>query len=271
MKKVLKTELSRCFCGFGFDAVMIFSIIIVTWYSIEKIPYAVLMNDELIGGGAGFLETSFTNWLFTRNMYTQSQIFYLIFPLLAAIPFGATLFSDKKNGCLKSFYIRTKKSNYLISKYITTFLSGGIAAAFPMILSFLEISAFLPSVKPEASYIFTNVVTADKWSELFFTKPMLYVLSYTLLNFVLFGLIACISLPITYVSYKSFLPIVFPFFFYIIESLLTELIGVENFSFRKIAETGTAGTGFSITAVMVILFAATFIPYYIVGMKEDIL
>lgn len=271
MKNVFKSEITRCFNNYGFFIAIIFSMILVIWYSLVKIPYAIEMNYSLLNGNEGFYETSFTNWLFTRNMYTQSQIFYLMFPFLATIPFGTSFFVDRNSGYIKNVYIRTNKFDYLISKYLSVFISGGISAIFPMLFSFCIVSAFLPSVNPESSYLFTNVVTADKWSELFFSNPTIYILIYIVLTFVICGLLACTALPITFFSYKSFLPLVFPFFFYLISSLLCELAGFEDYSMRKILETGAAGNMFSIIFIIFIIFLITFVPYILLGMREDTL
>jgi hypothetical protein len=237
-------------------------------------PFCIEKNNTFPAGAmpCDFLETSYTNWLGSHNMFIQQNIFYLILPLLSVLPFGASFYADINGGSTKSICTRVKKNNYLIAKYIAVFVSGGAAAALPMFASFLACAALLPTMTPEASYAYTNIVSFDKWAWLLFSRPSLYILAYCGLAFLFAGLTACMALGITYFSSKSFLPMLFPFFVYIFESMLCELLGLDGFDVRMLlTPDATGNTTFTVAVTAVLFFAVSFIPYYFAGVKKDVL
>lgn len=274
MLKILKCEIKRSFCNYMFFVSLIISGILVIWYSIERIPSCIEWNasffDETIYDN--FLEVSYTNWIGSHNIYLQQNILYLIIPFLAVLPFGSSFYMDINQGYIKGICTRTKKSYYLVSKYIAVFLSGGCAVVIPMILSFMISSSFLPTMLPETSYIFTNIYPIYKWADLFFVHPLLYTLLYIGVAFLFSGFIACLSLFITYFSNKNFLVLLFPFFIYIFSSLFFELLDLEGFSIRNIlTTTGEQGTTLSVIILAISFFALSFFPYYFYGVKKDVL
>lgn len=275
MIKTLKSEIKRSFCNRYFLISLFISGALVIWYSIERFPFCIDKNNNFSSQGkmpCDFLEISFTNWLGSHNMFIQQNIFYLILPLLATIPFAGSFYSDIHGGYAKNVCVRTKKSNYLISKYIAVFVSGGSAAAIPLLFSFLLCAAFLPSMTPEVSYQYTNIFSSDKWSWLLFTQPILYVLVYCGATFLFAGLTACMALGITYFSSKSFLPLLFPFFVYIFESMLCELFNLDGFVVRTLITTDAVGnTTFTFIVTAILFFVVSFFPYYFIGVKKDVL
>lgn len=275
MMKTLRSELKRSFCNRYFLISLFLSGALVTWYSVERIPFCVDKNNHFLPEGeipCDFLEVSFTNWLGSHTMFLQQQIFFLILPLLAVIPFAGSFYADLQGGYAKNVCVRTKKSHYLISKYIAVFISGGAAGAIPLVFSFLLCAAFLPSRKPEVSYLYTNIFSSDRWSSLLFTHPLLYVLVYCGVTFLFAGLTACMALGITYFSSKSFLPMLFPFFVYLFESMLCELLGFYSFSVRTLITADAFGNTTSAFVIMAALFfAVSFFPYYFIGVKKDVL
>lgn len=274
MINTLRSEIKRSFCNKLFLLSIIISGVLVLWFAIERIPVCIEMNQELLNGNTqdNFLEVSYNNWLGSHNIYLQQEILYLILPFLAVLPFGGSFYADMNHGYVKNVCIRTKKSHYLISKYIAVFISGGSAVVLPLIFSFVITSAFLPTMLPEASYAYTNIDSTCKWADLFFVHPMLYDILYMVLTFVVSGLIACLSLFITYFSSKSFLVLIFPFFVYICSSLFFELLSMDKFSLRNILVTDSSyGNTFSVVVLIVALFIISFVPYYVIGVKKDVL
>lgn len=273
MLNLIKTEIKRNFTGRWFWLSVIISGTLVIWYSIDRIPFCIQSNLMILENSYpdDFLEISFTNWIGSHNIYLQQNIFYLILPFLATIPFGKSFYEDLNQGLIKNICIRTPKKNYLISKYIVVFLSGGCAVVIPMIFSFMISSAFLPTMLPEVSYVYTNIFPIYKWSDLFFENPFVYTILYGITVFIFSGFFACMSLPITYFSSKSFLPILFPFIIYIVSSMFFELFDMPGFSLRQIlTTTGEQGTTMTVVLLAISLGVFSFIPYYFIGVNNDV-
>ena len=127
---------------------LLISLALVTWYSIERIPYCVQLNSEFLNDEnlMGFFEISYTNWIGSHNIYLQQNIFYMAIPILATLPFGSSFYDDINRGYARNVCVRAKKKYYLVAKYIAVFVSGGCVVAIPMVLSFLISSIFLPSI-----------------------------------------------------------------------------------------------------------------------------
>lgn len=273
MFKTLKVELKRSFCNKLFLLSIIISCVLVLWYSFERLPFCIDLNNT-IGNDMildDFLEVSYMNWIGSHNIFLQQNIFYLIIPFLAVLPYGASLFSDMKNGYVKGIITRTEKKYYLISKYISVFLSGGVAVVAPMIFSFLISSAVLPTALPEVSYAYTNIHSIYKWADLLFVHPLAYTLLYISIVFIFSGLLASIALGLSYFSDKSFLVLLFPFFIYIFTSLVFELLDLNGFSIREVlTTTGEQGTTMTVLILIIGYFAISFFPYFFVGVKKDV-
>ena len=112
---------------------------------------------------SGKVGEPFSLYMFSMSMNTGSlykEIFITIFPVLAMLPHALSYHMDVKSGYIKNVYIKTKKINYLIAKYIVTFVSAGITVIVPyifnLIINFLYAGAFATTALA-ASYYVDNI------------------------------------------------------------------------------------------------------------------
>ena len=98
---------------------MLISLALVTWYSIERIPYCVQLNSEFLNDEnlMGFFEISYTNWIGSHNIYLQQNIFYMAIPILATLPFGSSFYDDINRGYARNVCVRAKKKYYLVDSH----------------------------------------------------------------------------------------------------------------------------------------------------------
>lgn len=272
MKGIFSAELKRSFANRSFLISLIVSLILVIWYALYRLPFCVQHNyqfakDMMIGN---YFEISYTNWLGSHNLYLPQSIYYFIFPFLAVLPFGGSFYSDIQSGTIKNVLIRTKKKSYLMAKYISVFISGGVSAVIPLVVSFLVSTAVLPTMSPESTYYFTNIFSTCRWADLLFTAPILYTLLNISVQFIFAGFLACMSLAVSFYSSKLFLPLLYPFFIYISFSLVCELFGAENYSMRyMLTNTGTDISTASVCLMAFLLFLLSFFPFFIMGLKKE--
>lgn len=102
-----------------------------------------------------------------RYACLEKQLFFLILPLLAALPFADSYFHDLRGGYLYNVCLRTDKKHYFAAKYLAVFLSGGTAVTLPLLANFLLCSMFLPSMKPESVNAYIRVYSS--FPHLFFS------------------------------------------------------------------------------------------------------
>ncbi len=130
MINLLKLDFKRAIYNKRFLIVVLIGVLLsVAHFFMEVFP----MINAYEGGSAIF--NPFVKWIIYDDFSIYSLIFLLTLPVLASIPYSDSYWLDLNSGFAKSVYTRTKKSNYLISRYITNFIIGGICVVIPLISS----------------------------------------------------------------------------------------------------------------------------------------
>ena len=137
--------------------------------------------------------SAYTAWIPTRIGDFYSGLYYLLWPLLATIPTAWILSNDSKEGVLEQQCLRIKKASVIRIKLYVSFISGGICSALPLILNFLVVICFLPLFTPKIyDEIYTAVPMNSLFSELFYNSPLAYVITLSVLAFIIGGLFSCV-------------------------------------------------------------------------------
>ena len=137
--------------------------------------------------------SAYTAWIPTRIGDFYSGLYYLLWPLLATIPTAWILSNDSKEGVLEQQCLRIKKASVIRIKLYVSFISGGICSALPLILNFLVVICFLPLFTPKIyDEIYTAVPMNSLFSGLFYNSPLAYVITLSVLAFILGGLFSCV-------------------------------------------------------------------------------
>ena len=89
------------------------------------------MNESIQKYGDEYLYTYypvsvFNSYLGINNSSLQTNIFYMILPLLSVLPFSMLFFDERKSGYINLILTRTSKCKYYASKYIVSFFQRGI-------------------------------------------------------------------------------------------------------------------------------------------------
>ena len=136
--------------------------------------------------------SAYTAWIPTRIGDFYSGLYYLLWPLLATIPTAWILSNDSKEGVLEQQCLRIKKASVIRIKLYVSFISGGICSALPFILNFLVVICFLPLFTPKIyDEIYTAVPMNSLFSGLFYNSPLAYVITLSVLAFIIGGLFSC--------------------------------------------------------------------------------
>lgn len=237
MKQVLKIELRRAFTSRGmFLALLIGSALAVYHCITEVLPMAETVayhtSPEMLAiqKGPFYPDFLYFTWLGGTMFRTlPTTLYFMILPILAALPFADSLFTDMKDGYIKNVCLRVEKKEYYLAKYIAVFLSGGVAAVAPLLLSFLLACMFLPAMKPEpnaGNLCAIRETSSFPW--LYYNLPMVFIALYLVINFVFSGLLACLGVVATaYLGYR-FLVLVTPFIVYLFINSGFGLLGLKD-------------------------------------------
>lgn len=157
--------------------------------------------------------TVFNKWVLGEAYTLGTTIFSFIFAILASMPYAWSYCAERNSGYVKNVIIRSGKREYYIAKYIAVFVSGGLAVLIPLVLNFLLVSMFIPAAVPDPSYVIYYAVWGGSlMSGLFYTKPLIYVFIYLIMNFLFSGVIACISFIVARFIKNKIAVILSPFF-----------------------------------------------------------
>jgi len=272
MKNMLKIEFSRAFKSIGFYlALLIGGIIAAVHCALEVIPYAFQLDEYV----AMNLPMMYPGWLYSSwiggNVTMSSFLLFLILPILASLPHGDTFFTDAKSGFIHNLCIRADKKHYYIAKYISAFLSGGIAVIFPLVLNFYLSSLFLPAMKPEVSSFNTLLGENSSFPHLYFSYPFLYVILFLGIIFIFSGLFSTVSLLSSYYVRYRFLVLVFPFIIYLFLVAFFNLLGFQNWQPTNFLHPAyQQDSAFAIIIEIALLLIITVYGFIIKSAKEDI-
>ena len=208
-RRLLKNELNRAVFNVGMMLSIAISTVLVFLFCKD---YLGLWNEVEIP--EGFYEplrggTPLSGWIIS---VPSPQIFYLYYLIsfLAILPYGMSFLTDIRSGVIKNIMVRVKRSKYATYKFFATFVSGGIALVMPLAISLLINLSFVPiqMVKPEVLPL-QGITWLEK---LLYTQPLLYILIYMCLYFMLGGILACLSFLIATVSRNRLTVFLTPFF-----------------------------------------------------------
>lgn len=272
MLRVLRLEMERAFRSKGLTLALLIGYTIVIIHAIKVVyPYS---QDILkwYSGGTSSIEIVYKEWFAAECMTPYRSIYLYLLPILSTLPFGVTYFTDRKGGYIKEICTRCKRSHYLIAKYISTFISGGVAVALPVIVGLIIGFCLLPAVNPFPGGNFPTIAGC-MFGTLYYAHPFLFCLLYIFMYFMMGGAFACVALVAAYICDYSFFVLAIPFGIYYGLGILARYTRTDKWglisprAFLRIASLCHEDT---YIIFMIVLIVLTFFIYYIGGKRRDI-
>lgn len=278
MKAELKNELIR---GFHSKAILVTLLIGLVISITQIITYVLPAANQLLDG---FYQTSiknspayatvFNTWMGQSSYVTPyMRLFVIIMPILSMMAYAYTSYSDRKSGYIKSIFIRTKRTDYYIAKYITAFLTGGIVTTTPLIINLMITSTMIPSILPNPIANMPNARAL--FGTLFHQKPYVYIMLYLLLFFVYAGTMAIVGMAFSFFIDNIFLVLISPFLLhYLIHTLVISspnalLRGMSPLTILEV-EQGRVNNVWSMLIIFIVLAIGSTILYFWQGVKQDV-
>ncbi|WP_395761148.1 hypothetical protein [Bacillus sp. 3G2] len=265
MNNILKFELKRSFTNYNF--IIIF--VLLTLYGLYNIFFQIIPVSKI-----QFMTVEYNTptylWLNTLITDMFSRIFLFLTPIIAVLPFSWSYGSDYSTNYVYFIYSRSKKINYIFSKFIATFLSGGVLFVYPFILQFIILTCLYPNWP---SYYGTYPIPSGSMLiDLLYTNPNTYVSVYFLLMFLYAGLFAVIGLIIGLFVSKKFVICLVPFLLWIFSSIVLEFTGFNYLSpERFLRPTGISGSSLIfVISLWIILMSICFGLFLKVGTKREL-
>lgn len=206
MKILVKNECKRTIFSRGMASSLIIGLLIIFWHLYQHVLGPGIENENVY-----CVESVFYRWIGASSFPMQTYLYYLIIPILAILPGGVTYFEDLKTGYLQNIYTRTKRWKYLLAKYISIALAGGMAVLIPLVVDLYVTCMRFPALTPEPIMAFGPALPVNTGFALFYAHPWIYTFLYLLLDFLFVGAVTGISLITTFFTEYKFAVLITPF------------------------------------------------------------
>lgn len=197
LKKALKIEMKKAFTSKMFYMSVAIGICVAVVQAVSTFHYVAWVlegaNEHIHPNGFDGISL-IQLWLGGEDFTPYGAVFYMILPLLSAWPYGSSYYQEKKSGYACQMITRSGKKNYLKAKGIAAFLVGAVVIAIPLFLN-LMLDALICPLGRVNILSFTTAVS-QRWFlyRLYYTHPILYMLSGVLLGALWGGACSVIAL-----------------------------------------------------------------------------
>ena len=283
MKAMLITELKKMFdsrtlqwailIGMGISLINV-----LENYNLTRWFYDVQSNLNLPSYGTLSI---FHNWINGAQETVGELVYFTVFPVLAAIPYSWSLRSEIRDGYIEQILTRGNKKKYLMAKYVSVFLSGGVVIIFSMVLNFMMNAWFLPTCP--TLHILVGGGDGLFLSRVLFARPMLYVLLCLVTSFIWAGTLACLGLTISLFLKNTVVIVLAPFLVFFSGSMIsaaltkpsTEIGIVENLVTDPMqllhAMTLDYNPAWYVWMMLLLLLSLVSVVYFYQGVRDEML
>lgn len=189
---LVSVENRRAFTGRSFWLSIGCGVVLVIWHTVSRVVPRMYLNEDPLEGAYPF--SLHQLWLGMDSISSATAIWLLLVSLLAAMPHAASLFDDRRTGYESHVATRATRINYYLAKYVAVSVSGGVAAAAPLVLSFVVTALFLPTLPPSPITGTFHLWASSIGGDLYYAHPFLYSLGSVITVFFWGGAIAGLAL-----------------------------------------------------------------------------
>ncbi len=211
MKHYFRIEFNRAF----YNKAMLISLLLGCGLSIwHFLDYIWPIREFVLS--SEYPLSSFDRWLGGESYSFQSSLYYLVLPILCALPYSASWVFDYSTGYAGQLIVRNSHNGFVRVKYLMAFLSGAFVAVFPLLFDFCLTNLYIPAICPQKGYGLSPIVDYGIWAGYYYTHPLLYLLAYLTLDGVFFGLLNTLSFTVSNFNRNRFFVKFVPFLVYIL-------------------------------------------------------
>lgn len=209
--RVIKLEIYRAFHSRTFFASILIGMII-------SILDVITFFCEFGMSGNKYLVQA---WIGTDYQFAYNEMFYVLLPVIACLPYGGSLYWDIKSGYDKVICTRTSRLRYTFAKSLSVFLSAFVSIAIPLGINLFIVAGIYPNCIPERlEFMSIGLLDRHLFTLIYSYHPLLYCLIYMTIDSMFGGIIALTSLSLAKVVRSSFSAVVAPMVISIISSMM---------------------------------------------------
>ena len=205
---LLKIHLRCAFTSRGFWLSLAISTTLVIWQIISAYTPIVTSGP--------YPSSVFARWIGGEFHTLAGQLFYILLPLICALPFQSRYFLDKRDGYIKSLSLYASKRDLFFAYYIANYIVSFSVAVIPLLLNLLSSAMLYPSLKPQPLLSFLPSNQNALMVDLFYSNPWAYFLLYIGMIGLFMAALSCVGLAFSPCMKNVFFVISSPFIGYFI-------------------------------------------------------
>jgi hypothetical protein len=234
-----------------------------------------IMSQEILKNNV-FHESPYTQWLSIDPFGFLSVLFFVLLPLIAAIPAAGLLRQDLNSGFFNQVKLYNPLGKVIRSYAITSFVMGFIAILIPLAINFAIYFTLLPNVIPD-NLLNDNLLIFTKntlFVSLYYTHPFIHAVLSMLFASFWGGLFSAFATGVSLWISNIFLVIASGLLLQIMLLVLNMLIPIgDDISFAPfdfLKEKSDTNLSLGVTAVMTILMIVCIIGLFKIGKEKKI-
>lgn len=192
--RALGAELRKAFVNPWFVACILIGIGFAVAESVQILPMRIRQDTDnvecfmtVFGGNSP--NSSYINNLLVDPIASAGHIFYVVAPLMVALANSWSLGTEMKSGYTNLVLMRESRGTYLSTKWLATFVAGGVVCAVPLVVSFIISCCFLPAYPIDVfDWTYVPMDYSRFMGSLFYENPMLFTVVRIALDFVMAGI-----------------------------------------------------------------------------------
>lgn len=241
MRSLFKLEMHRALHCWTFWACLGVSVVLAVIGAAE----GIWKYFERHGATDAYLETSFINqyalnaftqWLPNAVMSATPNLFFFAMPLLIGLAYGWSWRSDISDGYAVSVLVRAGRKEWERAKACAAFISGGLLITVPMLVNLAIVFCVLPAETPIVVDAMWNGVWGNAFlSEMFYSRPVAYMIVRFVLDFVLAGLWATAVLALSRCMRNKVVIVVLPYIVMLLFKYVSSSLGELVFNITGIS------------------------------------
>ena len=281
MCSVLKLELKKAFKNKFFWISVVLGCLI-TLLSFEHMVNMYYEGMSAISGNSTDIiydphigiNTVFNCWIGGEPFSLGSSIYFFVFPLLIALPYGWSYSEERKCGYRRMMITKTGKKKYYCAKYVAVFLSGGVAMVLPLIFNFWMTLLVVPAILPDVTMnMFYGVFGGSFLAELYYTVPFLYVAIYLFIDFVYCGFLVCICMAVSGIVRQKWGVVLIPFLLLLFVHVITDYIYSDpSVAYKELSPLyflRGVEVRYSVSGSIILLFAIGLLVISLIGIIKE--
>ena len=225
MKRMICFEIRRALTEKSFYAALLVGLMIC------MADLALFYSQYGTGGDRILIQA----WIGTDFQFAYNSLYYVLFPVIACLPYAGTLYADISLGYDKNIVTRAARNTYITAKCIAVFLSAFLGVTIPLLTDVFIAAGIYPNHPPEKlTFLSAGIIDCNLFPVLFNTRPALYILAFILIDGLFAGLMGLVSLAVSKWTKSFFTSIVFPFVLYVITGVIFTGYEGDNYSVMEI-------------------------------------